>query len=114
VTASTKKPNTYQGKVVDGGIVWQNRKPTSANSPAWSGRVYVSAPGWHRVSMWYSAGKQNQMNMRLRDMTDEEVDRFIPDAPVYRKPAPSRQYADESQTETQRNGADMTDTDIPF
>jgi len=112
MTASRLNPNIYKGEERDGGIISRNRKPTSASSPHWRGKIYLKGVGWYWISGWMQGPDDNPyIALRAQEMTDEQAQQFC-------KPKPSGGGKLTSQSRpnyppASQNGAN-SDSDIPF
>lgn len=113
MSASKVNPNIWNGEERSGGYLAKNASPTSANSPDYKGRLYLSGVGWFWISAWNkNKGNGDVLALRVQEMTDEQATKFC-------QPKPQR-HPKTGETELNRgartapNGHGNSDTDIPF
>jgi len=114
MSASKVNPNVWNGEERNGGYIAKNSKPTSAASPDFRGRIYLAGIGWYWLSGWLKDSTAGEiLSLRAQEMTDEQAEKFC-------KPKPGRGGKREGSGHNREtrapvtNGADATDSDIPF
>jgi hypothetical protein len=113
MSASKRNPNVWNGEERSGGYIAKNEKPTSANSPDFKGRIYLTGVGWYWISAWTKQTRNGELlAIRAQEMTDEQAEKFCKPKGDGRHTSAGRGTYAPSKNRAQ-NGAD-SDSDIPF
>src|SRR5262245_52779661 len=109
MSASKLNPHQFKGEERDGGYIARNKKPTSASSPQWRGKLYLPGIGWYWLSAWEHGSKSDPLlSLRAQEMSDEQATKFCQQKPQHSRKQPSQVQHHPP------NGAEAGESDIPF